>query len=152
MREAAKAPGTVTVVDVVKVADPSKTATSDNVRNFVEIKFNDQLTRNQARAQNVLEKNGEEGKYVVIYKKDCNCPEKGRPRLPELDPRWVELLAALLLLLLLRGRMPGRMPLPGGLPAPGVANVPQFNLPGSLEPAPGIADVPVLNPTYFPVG
>jgi hypothetical protein len=151
MKAAAQAPGSVTVVDVVKVSDPSQTATFDNVRNFVEIKFDDGLTPNQEYAQQVLQDNGQGDKYVVIRKKDCNCPQPDKPKLPQLDPKWLELLGLLLLLLLFRGKLPEDIP--GGLePVPGVASVPGLNIPGSLEPAPGLPDVPVLSPTYFPYG
>lgn len=147
VKEAANPKGSVTIVDVVKVSDPSQTATFDNVRNFVEIKFDDELTANQARAKDVLEKNGHGDKYVVIRKKDCDCPEPKKPQAPELDPRWTELLLFLLLLLLFRGKVP-RLPGPEPVPVPGMANVPDFNVPG-LEPAPGIADIPVLSPAYL---
>lgn len=129
------APGTVTIVDVVKLSDPTRTGTFDNVRSFVEIKFRgDDLTPNQRRAQQILQQNGHGDKYVVIKEEDCRCNQPGDDpiRVPAPDPGWVSLLLALLLLLLSRGRMPGRVP--GGLrPAPGFSTSlsPTFVSPGS---------------------
>ncbi|MEX3614308.1 MAG: VRR-NUC domain-containing protein [Burkholderia gladioli] len=66
--------------DVVIVYDPSRPPEQSNIRAVIEMKFEDQLTRNQAA--DYIKIAGDEAKYVPLKKAQCGCPDEEAEKEP----------------------------------------------------------------------
>ncbi|MCC6552098.1 MAG: hypothetical protein IT372_03625, partial [Polyangiaceae bacterium] len=103
-RPTTKNPSGSKIPDVVVVNDPSKPPTQDNIKEVIEIKFRDRLTKDQIESYRDIA--GSDEKLRVLDPDECGCPMPKRRKIKLMDVVAgvaAAVVALLLLRLLLRG-------------------------------------------------